>query len=107
MLGLIALCDPLFEFKCSDLLLCQINLFKNSKTCTSLPTNLVIRLGGVKAHYGGQKLLSHISFFEIMQHSTSTKPILEKVFINYAKKKAIQMPNNAIIKGTKILINIK
>jgi hypothetical protein len=87
MLGLIGLCDPLLEFKCRCLLLCQINLHKNSKTCTSLPTNLVIRLGGVKAHYGGQKMLSPISFFETMQLSTSTKPILKKVFIKYAKKR--------------------
>ncbi len=100
MLGFIALCDPLLQFKCRYLLLCQINLFKNFKTCTSLPTNLVIGLGGVKAPYGGKKMLSQILFFKTMQLSTSTKPILKKVFVNYAKKKkVIQFPNNVIVKG--------
>jgi len=106
MLGLIALCDPL-QFKCRYLLLCQINLLKNSKTCTSLSTNLVIGLGGLKAPYGGQMFLSQILFFETMQLSTSTKPILNKVFINYAKKKVIQLLNNVIVKGIFFNINIK
>jgi hypothetical protein len=60
---------------------------------------LVIGLGGVKAPYGGQEMLPQILFFETMQLSTSTKPILKKVFINYAKKKVIQFPNNAIVKA--------
>jgi hypothetical protein len=60
---------------------------------------LVIGLGGVKTPYGGQKMLSQILFFETMQLSTSTKPILKKTFINYAKNIYIQFPNNAIVKA--------
>jgi len=39
----------------------------------------------VKAHYGGQNMLSQTFFFKIMQLSTSTKPILKEVFINILK----------------------
>jgi len=51
--------------------------------------------------------LSQILFFETMQLSTSTKPILKKVFINYAIKKVIQLLNNVIVKGIFFNINIK
>ncbi len=62
----------------------------------------------VKAHYGGQRMLSQILFFETMQLSTSTKPILKEVFINYTKNRIVQQPtNNVIIKGLFIFINIK
>ncbi len=44
----------------------------------------------VKAQYGGQKMLSQILFFEIMQLSISTKPILKDVFINYIQNKVVQ-----------------
>jgi hypothetical protein len=37
----------------------------------------------VKAHHGGQKMLSQIGFFKNVQPSTSTKPILKEFFINY------------------------
>jgi hypothetical protein len=50
----------------------------------------------MKAHHNGQKVLS--LFFENMQFSTSTKPILIKNFINYTQNKVIQLPNNAIVK---------
>jgi hypothetical protein len=57
----------------------------------------------VKAHYGGQKMLSQILFFEIVQCSTSTKSISKEVFINYTQNKVVQLPNNAIVKGNYIL----
>jgi hypothetical protein len=44
----------------------------------------------VKAHYGGQKMYSQILFFKTMQLSTSTKPILKEVFINYTQNKVVQ-----------------
>jgi hypothetical protein len=53
----------------------------------------------VKTHYKGQKLLSQILFFKIVQLSTSTKPILKEVFINYIQNKVAQLPNNIIVKG--------
>ncbi len=56
----------------------------------------------MKAHYGGQKMLSQILFFEIVWFSTSTKPRLKEIFINYAKNKVIELPNNTISKETKV-----
>ncbi len=53
----------------------------------------------VKTHYDGQKMLSQILFFKIVQLSTSTKPILKEVFINYIQNKVAQLPNNTIVKG--------
>jgi hypothetical protein len=44
----------------------------------------------VKAHYGGQKPLSQKLFFETMQLSISTKPILKEVFLNYIHNRIIQ-----------------
>jgi hypothetical protein len=44
----------------------------------------------VKAQCGGQKMLSQILFFKIMQLSISTKPILKEVFINYIQNKVVQ-----------------
>jgi hypothetical protein len=52
----------------------------------------------VKAPYGGQKMLSQILFFEIVQLSIFTKPILKEFFINYIQNKVVQLPNNAIVK---------
>jgi hypothetical protein len=37
-----------------------------------------------------------------MQLSTSIKPILKEVFINYTQNKVVQYPNNEIIKGNHI-----
>ncbi len=53
----------------------------------------------MKTHYNGQKMLSQILFFKIVQLSTSTKPILKKVSINYIQSKVVQLPNNIIVKG--------
>jgi hypothetical protein len=39
--------------------------------------------------YGGQKMLSQILFFEIVQLSTSTKPTLKEVFINHTQNKVV------------------
>ncbi len=66
-----------------------------------MTTQLVIMqtLRVIQAHYGGQKMLSQILFFKIMQLSTSTKPILKEVFINYTQNKIAQLSNNKIIKG--------
>jgi hypothetical protein len=66
-----------------------------------MTTQLVIMqtLRVIQAHYGGQKMLSQILFFKIMQLSTSTKPILKEVFINYTQNKIVQLSNNKIIKG--------
>jgi len=44
----------------------------------------------VKTHYSGQKMLSQILFFKIVQLSTSTKPILKDIFINYTQNKIVQ-----------------
>jgi hypothetical protein len=44
----------------------------------------------LKAHYGGQRMLSQILFFETMQLSTSTKLILKKVFISYTQNRIVQ-----------------
>jgi len=48
----------------------------------------------VKTHYSGQKILSQILYFDTMWHSTSTKPILKEVFINYVQNKVVQLLNN-------------
>jgi hypothetical protein len=70
--------------------------------------SLCVKCGGVKAHYSDEKLLSQILFFEIVQLSTSTEPILKEVFINYIQIKVVQLPNNAIVKRkVYIFINIK
>jgi hypothetical protein len=53
---------------------------------------------GVEAHYNGQNMLSQILFFKIMQLSTSMKPILKEVFINYTQNMVVQLPNNANVK---------
>jgi hypothetical protein len=47
----------------------------------------------------GPTMLSQILFFKIVQLSTSTKPILKKVSINYIQSKVVQLPNNIIVKG--------
>jgi hypothetical protein len=52
----------------------------------------------VKAHYNGQKLLSQIIIFEMMQISIFTNLILKEVFTN-TQSKVVQLPNNAIVKG--------
>jgi hypothetical protein len=44
----------------------------------------------VKTHYSGQKLPSQILFFKVVQLSTSTKPILKDIFINYIQNKVVQ-----------------
>jgi hypothetical protein len=44
------------------------------------------------------KKCCHDYFFKIMQLSTSMKPILKEVFINYTKNMVVQFPNNAIVK---------
>jgi hypothetical protein len=69
-----------------------------------MATKLVSRqtLRVIQAHYGGQKMLSQILFFETMQLSTSTKPILKEVFINYIQNKIVQLPNKTFIKGNHI-----
>jgi len=41
-------------------------------------------------------------FFEILQLSMSTKPILKEFFINYTHNKVVQLPNNVIVKGNYI-----
>jgi len=70
--------------------------------------SLCVKCGGVKAHYNDQKISSQILFFEIVQLSTSTKPILKEVFINYIQIKVVQLSNNAIVKRKLyIFINIK
>jgi hypothetical protein len=51
--------DPLPQFKCRYLLLCQINLLKTFKTCTGLPTNLVIGFGASQFMESGAPTLSH------------------------------------------------
>ncbi len=52
----------------------------------------------MKAHYNGQKLLSQIIIFEMMQISIFTNLILKEVFTN-TQSKVVQLPNNAIVKG--------
>jgi len=53
-------------------------------------------------------MLSQIFFPKTMQLSTSTKPILKEVSINYIENKVVQLPNSAIIKGNySFFINIK
>jgi hypothetical protein len=42
-------------------------------------------------------MLSQILFSKTMWLSTSTKPILKEVFINYTQNKVVQLPNNAIV----------
>jgi hypothetical protein len=70
--------------------------------------SLCVKCGGVKAHYNDQKISSQILFFEIVQLSTSTKPILKEVFINYIQIKVVQLSNNAIVKRKLyIFINVK
>jgi hypothetical protein len=61
----------------------------------------------VKALHSGQKMLSQILFFKTMQLSTSTKPILKEVFINYIQNKVVQLPNNENFKENYIFIHIK
>jgi hypothetical protein len=52
--------------------------------CLIVNLTIVLR---VKAYYDGQKMLSQVLFFKIMQLSTFTKPILKEVFINYIRIK--------------------
>jgi hypothetical protein len=60
---------------------------------------VLIKVGAkVKTHYGGQKMLSQIFFFNIVWLSTFTKLILKEVFINYTQNKVIWLWNNAIFK---------
>jgi hypothetical protein len=42
-----------------------------------------------------------------MQLSTSTKPILKEVFIDYIQNKVVQLPNNENFKETKFLLKFK
>jgi hypothetical protein len=42
-----------------------------------------------------------------MQLSTSTKPILKEVFIDYIQNKVVQLPNNEIFKEIIFLLNFK
>jgi hypothetical protein len=65
--------------------------------------SLCVKCGGVKAHYNDQKILSQILFFEIVQLSTSTEPILKEDCINYIQIKVVQLPNNAIVKRKKYI----
>jgi hypothetical protein len=51
-------------------------------------------------------MLSQILFFKIMQLSTSTKPILKEVLINYIINKIVQFLNNVIVKGNYIFLLI-
>jgi hypothetical protein len=49
-----------------------------------------------------------IFFFETMQLSTSTKPLLKEIFINYTPNKVVQWLNNEIVKGNyifKLILN--
>jgi hypothetical protein len=64
------------------------------------------RAGRVKAHYDGQKMLSKIYFFKIVNISIFTKLILKEVFMN-TQSKVVQLPNNAIVNGNYFFINIK
>jgi hypothetical protein len=52
--------------------------------------NIIFQEVYVKAPYGGQKMLSQILFFEIVQLSIFTKPILKEFFINYIQNKVVQ-----------------
>jgi hypothetical protein len=56
----------------------------------------------VRTHYSGQKMLSQMLFFKIVQLSTSTKPIIKDFFINYIQNKVVQFPNNKNFKGNYI-----
>jgi hypothetical protein len=62
----------------------------------------------VKAHYGGQKLLSQISLFETTCFWTFTKLILKRFFANGTWNKVVQKPNNKIVKknlNLKLILN--
>jgi hypothetical protein len=52
--------------------------------------NIIFQEVYLKAQYGGQKMLSQILFFKIMELSISTKLILKEVFINYIQSKVVQ-----------------
>jgi hypothetical protein len=73
-----------------------IRLISNLFTCSHdiLKINLYKQIlqfqHCVKIHYSGQKISSQILFFEIMQFSTSTKPILKDIFIKYTQNKVVQ-----------------
>jgi hypothetical protein len=51
-------------------------------------------------------MLSQISFLEIMQLSTSTKPIFKKFFLNNIKNKVVQLGENMVkrAKGAKVKV---
>jgi hypothetical protein len=52
----------------------------------------------MKAHYGGQRLLSQILLFETTCFWTSTKLIFKKFFVNGTWNKVVQNPKNKIVK---------
>jgi hypothetical protein len=45
----------------------------------------------------------HKYFFPKLWISTSIKPILKELFINYTQNKVIQQPNDVIVKGNYIV----
>ncbi len=71
--------------------------------CLILNLTIVLR---VKTYYDGQKMLSQIFFFKIMQLSTFTKPVLKELFIDCIQNKVVQLPNNAIVKWNYIILLI-
>jgi hypothetical protein len=62
----------------------------------------------VKAHYGGQKLLSQISLFETTCFWTFTKLILKRFFANGTWNKVVQTQRIRLLKknlNLKLILN--
>ncbi len=90
-------------FSYLELIIFPISIVKIHMIHISIFESFILNLiMGVKTHYNGQKMLSQILFFEPMQLSTFTKPILKEVFINDSQNKVVQLPNNVIVKGNYI-----